>query len=758
MDESHILALDLQKRFLTNPRAVSGCDGFEGAWEEAAELGLLLALAPDELGGLGTNGDFRFSYFQQRGELLGSMEFGPSQACVWSIFAAVGREDLTDALGAGTCRVAVPTFGEGPGSFPQAQRLAASPASDGFLAASGRFDVMRGAPVATHFLLPAWIEPACDPALILLPSDHPGLRIAPFKLVDGARAGTLELESAPIGPEAILARGEAAEALWIAGSDAMATATAAEAVGVMQAMLDQSVAFISQRKQFGQTIGSFQAIQHRAAEMLVEVALARALTLAACRNPADAMLVSGAKARANIALQGVADSAVQFHGGIGTTEELPLSKYFRRAMTLRAESGSREEHHSRVEAIVEGQLARDGARESAMAGAGDPSLDAFRTEVCGFLDRALTPRLRELADRQTGTFAEPGLAREWHRILHGQGWIAPHWPVEFGGTGWSAQQRLAFERECALANAPLLPAMGINMCGPVLIGHGTDEQKARFLPRILSGEDLWCQGYSEPGAGSDLASLRTRAVGDGDEYVIDGTKIWTTFAHAADWMFLLARTDPEVKPQAGISFFLVPMDAPGITVTPILSMSGEHEVNQVFLDGVRIPAANRVGAENQGWAVAKYLLEFERGGVAATARTLRVIGLLRRLAKERGGLPPALLHRYCALEVEIAATEAMQQDMMAAIDSGQSVGNTNASILKLKASQLYQAASQLFLDSVGDWGLVDQTGSLFGTGPHVGPASAQTAAARFMNSKALSIFGGSSEIQKTILARSALRL
>lgn len=388
----------------------------------------------------------------------------------------------------------------------------------------------------------------------------------------------------------------------------------------------------------------------------------------------------------------------------------------------------------------------------------DSALDAFRAEVRAFLDRALTPELRAQADRQTGTFAEPALAQRWHEILFRQGWAAPAWPREFGGPGWTATQKIIFERECALANAPMLPAMGVSMCGPVLIGHGSEEQKARFLPRILSGEDRWCQGYSEPGAGSDLASLKTRARREGDEYVIDGTKIWTTFAHVSNWMFLLARTDPDARPQAGITFLLVPMDARGITVTPIRSMSGEHEVNQVFLDNVRIPVGNRVGEENQGWTVAKYLLEFERGGVAATGRTLRVVGLLRRMAQESGGLPPSLLRRYAALEIDIQATEYTQQRMLAAIDSGQSVGNANASILKLKASQLYQVASQLFLDAVGEWGLVDQASALYEGGAAVGPDYCLTAAARFMNSKAMSIFGGASEVQKTILARGTLGL
>lgn len=388
-----------------------------------------------------------------------------------------------------------------------------------------------------------------------------------------------------------------------------------------------------------------------------------------------------------------------------------------------------------------------------------PSADeTFRQEVRAFLNKALTPELRAECDRQTGTFAEPDLAMRWHRILYQQGWIAPSWPAEYGGPGWTARQRLIFERECALANAPFLPAMGINMCGPVLIGHGTEAQKQRFLPAILSGEHVWCQGYSEPGAGSDLASLKTRATRDGDDYVIEGTKIWTTFAHAANWMFLLARTDPAAKPQRGISFFLVPMDSPGITVTPILSMSGEHEVNQVFLDNVRVPAECRVGEENAGWTVAKYLLEFERGGGAATARTLRVTGLLERLARELGGLPPAIMRSFAELEIEIRATEETQERMLAQLEAGQSVGNANASILKLKASELYQHASRLFMEAVGEWGLVDQRDALFAGGESAGPALAVTAAARLMNSRALSIFGGSSEIQKAILAKQALQL
>jgi alkylation response protein AidB-like acyl-CoA dehydrogenase len=288
--------------------------------------------------------------------------------------------------------------------------------------------------------------------------------------------------------------------------------------------------------------------------------------------------------------------------------------------------------------------------------------------------------------------------------------------------------------------------------------YGTVDQKNFFLPRILSGEHFWCQGYSEPDSGSDLASIRTRAIRDGDAYIVNGSKIWTTYAHVANWIFLLVKTDTSVKPQRGITFLLVRMDCPGIRIAPIRSMSGEHEVNQVFFDEVRVPLEHRIGAENQGWTVAKYLLEFERGGTSATARALRVLTLIHRLAREQGGLDPEVLRRLATLQIELDATEWTQRRMLEVSETGSSVGNQNSSLLKLKASELYQCASMLFLDALGTWGLVDQRAALNNGGPAIGPSLALTGAARYLNSRAASIFGGSSEIQRSIIAKQALGL
>jgi len=244
---------------------------------------------------------------------------------------------------------------------------------------------------------------------------------------------------------------------------------------------------------------------------------------------------------------------------------------------------------------------------------------AFRDEVRAFLKENLTDDLKAHARLTPGILADQDLRVEWLKRLHKRGWAAPSWPKEYGGAGFNVMQRFIWASECAAAGAPVSSNMGLSMVGPTLMGHGTDEQKAYYLPRILDGTDWWCQGYSEPGSGSDLASLQCRATSDGDDYIVNGTKLWTTGAHQSNKMFCLVRTDPNAaKKQEGISFILIDeFPAKGIKIDPIITLAGDHEVNQVFFDDVRVPKKNRVGAENNGWTVAKYLLEFERGGAAA---------------------------------------------------------------------------------------------------------------------------------------------
>lgn len=392
---------------------------------------------------------------------------------------------------------------------------------------------------------------------------------------------------------------------------------------------------------------------------------------------------------------------------------------------------------------------------------------AFRDEVRDFLATSLPDRLRDGARRTPGVFVEPDIGLEWQRILHEKGWLAYHWPKEDGGTGWTPTQRFLFEKESGLAGAPSLSVLGLRLVGPVICAFGTPEQKARFLPRILSGEDYWCQGYSEPGSGSDLASLKTRARLEGDRYVINGSKIWTTHAHHANWMFALVRTNPDVKKQAGISFLLVPMDQPGVEVAPIVSMSGDHEVNQVFLTDATTGVENRIGEEGQGWTIAKFLLENERGGSSFAPRLLRTIDELAELAAEAPsgvngalGHDPRLQARLARARLEAEALEVTELRILADLAKGRAPG-PQTSLVKLLSSNLSQEVDALRLDIYGYDALqLPFERPLYGNeAPEaVGSEGAQIALGRYLNNRAATIYGGSNEVQKNIIAKSVLGL
>lgn len=393
-----------------------------------------------------------------------------------------------------------------------------------------------------------------------------------------------------------------------------------------------------------------------------------------------------------------------------------------------------------------------------------PQDNRFREQVRAFLDTALDDDLRRGADRCGSLFQDYATNIRWHRILHRQGWVAPAWPARFGGPGWTVVQRYLFQAECAAAGAPALAPMGLGMCGPVLMGHGTEAQQAHYLPRILSGEDYWCQGYSEPGSGSDLASLSLRAVRDGDHYVLNGTKIWTTHAQHASHMFLLARTDPETRPQAGITFLLLDMSSPGISVEPIIFSSGDHEVNSVFFDDVRVPVSQRVGAENDGWTVAKYLLEFERGGGGA-ARLEALLARIRRLAAETptdgGSLldDGAFRQRLDRAAITLDAVRMSEFRILSALSQGGSPGPAS-SILKTSSAALNQHLTELALEVAGIWGLPHQPEARLPDASiePVGPEAAVTATARYLNTRAVSIAGGTDEVQRNIVAKLVLGL
>jgi hypothetical protein len=383
---------------------------------------------------------------------------------------------------------------------------------------------------------------------------------------------------------------------------------------------------------------------------------------------------------------------------------------------------------------------------------------AFRDEARAWLRLHLPGGLRDKVIRYAPLERDDLLA--WHRILADQGWIAPAWPRDWGGTGWSVVQRYIFEEECGYAGAPPLLPFGLMMCAPVLLKFGTDAQRERFLPRIYRGDDFWCQGYSEPGAGSDLASLRTSAVRRGDRYVVNGQKIWTTLAHMADWMFCLVRTDASAeRKQDGITFLLIDMRTRGITVRPLMLMDGHHEVNEVFFDDVEVPVDQRVHDEGKGWTVAKYLLGYERMNTARIGTSRRELAQLKRFAasQQRDGRPliddPRFRDRLSRLEIELTALAITNLRFLDRLRGGRAPG-AEVSMLKIKGTEIQQALTELMLEAAGPRAFALERAD--GGAPDDPTLAAL--ARRYCNMRKTTIYAGSNEIQRNIIAKQALGL
>jgi len=387
----------------------------------------------------------------------------------------------------------------------------------------------------------------------------------------------------------------------------------------------------------------------------------------------------------------------------------------------------------------------------------------FQKEVKEFLDVNLPQHLIEQAKRTTAVFPDKEVALEWQSILDKKGWLVPSWPEEYGGTNWNPAQKYIFSLECANAGAPSLIPMGLNMLGPVLIGYGTQEQKDFYLPRIISGEDYWCQGYSEPGSGSDLASLKCKAEIKDDKYIINGTKIWTTHAHFANKIFCLVRTDNSTKPQQGITFLLIDMEQDGVNVEPIIMLSGDHDVNQVVFNDAEASIDQRIGNEGEGWTVAKYLLEFERGGSSASARSFKAINLAKSLAEEiiDDDEPllanPAYIKRISELELRAQSLQYTELRTLSSMKKGGSPG-PESSMSKNLATDLQQEITEITLDIIGYFGIPKHDNTLGNNEAPVGSEKFITQAGRYQNSRAASIYGGSREIQKNIIAKAVLGL
>ena len=772
LNEEQTLLRDSVARWVADQIATGAAVGVRERWATMAGFGWLGMTLPVEHDGLGQG-------LAEACVLTEALGAGPI-ATPYLEAILIAAESLAQAGTPEQCARWLPAMGEGRclmvPAFQEAGRAArggaavtATREAQGWRL-EGCKSVVPAGDAADAWLVSARAasDGSGEPLYFVVPRDTPGVAVEPFASIDGVGACALRFDAVRLPDDCRLPDGAAA-AVERACQQA-AVASCAEAVGAMQAMLSATVAYTRTREQFGKPLATNQVLRHRMADMAIACEESRSLVFATIdrlaradrQDDAQGRALAAATVRAKVAAAArrIAEEAIQLHGGMGVTEELNMGRYLRRMLALDAVHGSGERElrrHATLRNSARGIDEVDDQADGEPLPFDEPGLDAFRTEVRSFLLQQLEPELVRASRLNTSVFSDKEIGLRWHRKLHARGWIAPSWPVEHGGTGWTLAQRWVFETECAVAGAPSVSPLGLRMAGPVIMRFGTPEQKAHYLPRILSGDDYWCQGYSEPGSGSDLASLKTRAVRDGDHYVINGSKIWTTHAHVANRMFALVRTgDAETRKHEGISFLLIEMDTPGITVRPIRSASGDHEVNQVFFDDVRVPVSCRVGDEGQGWTIAKYLLEFERGGAISAGRLRAALARLARLLPENALDDPDVSLALSAIEVDIRALEATELRVMSSLRTGQNPGSIS-SLLKLRWSEIHQSITRLGVRLLGADALVWETiRPLHEADEAPLDEDARPIVAGYLNARAYTIFGGTSEIQREIIARETI--
>jgi alkylation response protein AidB-like acyl-CoA dehydrogenase len=590
--------------------------------------------------------------------------------------------------------------------------------------------------------------------LVWLPAGLAGIGLEQVACVDGSVICALTFDKVRIPRTNELTSGDAARSAVQIANDTARIAQGAELLGIVRRTFAITVEHLKTRQQFGKPIGSFQALQHRAVDGYVQLelsaaSLSEALDAAEDSSGNFSAAASRVKARCAHAAMMVTRMAIQFHGAMGYTDECDVSLYFKRTLHLSGWLGNAASNRKRYfawqsrPAVVEAvstvnEFPRDADWEKM------PEAE-FREMVRSFFVQKFPQHLRNVPRR-----VHWHEIKEWYITLSLQGWVAPAWPKKFGGMGLPPDKLLAYIEEQEQYGVARAPDMGVVMIGPLLIQRGSDEQRTKFLPKILSGENVWCQGYSEPGAGSDLASLRTEAIIDGDHFVVTGQKIWTTLAQDATHMFALVRTDKTAKKQAGISFILIDLATPGITIRPIKDIGGDAEFCEVFFDQVRVPCENLVGELNQGWTIAKALLGFERIFLGSPKQSRYALGQLTALADTRKLFDSeAFVARYVELQLDVADLSAAYTYFAEFVKRSEPLP-TSVSMLKIWAAETYQRISTMIVEAADDHGGSGLT-SDFGNGSINVPAL-------MFSCLAATIYGGSSEIQRNIIAKNVLGL
>ena len=733
--------------------------GFErSAWQEIANAGWLGILVAEQDGGLGLGMREMAAIAEEVGQRLlpePLIAAGVQLALVLSgASQSALRSVLLEQLVAGELVGGV-AWQEQLGQLQLHQGLSTTALEQGdSLRLNGVKKFVTPASGATGWVVSAKL--AEQPILVWVPADLAGLTHVDQRAVDGSILCTLSLENVLLPKSHLLLQGPEVLKLVDQANDAARIIQAAELLGVMRRALALTLEYLQTRKQFGKLIGSFQALKHRVVDGYIQVELSSACLgdvlsqLEAGR--AYSALASRAKARCAHAALLMTRMAIQMHGAMGYTDECDVGLYFKRALALTSWLGNVESHRQRY--FTQGAALSAQALVKPVTGVTvfpkDADWDAmpepeFRQMLQSFYAKNYPEHMRHVPHR-----LRLNEIKDWTMTLSEQGWIAPSWPKKFGGMGLPPGKMIAYVEEQEQFGVARAPDMGVVMIGPLLIQRGSLEQQQKFLPKIIANEHVWCQGYSEPGAGSDLAALRTEAVLDGNEFVVNGQKIWTTLAQDATHMFALVRTDKDAKKQSGISFLLIDLSIPGITIRPIQNISGQKEFCEVFFDNVRVPAENLVGQINEGWTIAKALLGFERIFLGSPKQSRYALSQLTGLAESLDLFSNAVFaSRYAELMLDTADQVAAYTHYAEMVKRGETLP-PSVSLLKIWGTDTYQRICALLVESAQEHGATGHTTD-FG-------AEGLDASAILFHAIPSTIYGGSTEIQKEIIAKHVLRL
>ncbi len=634
----------------------------------------------------------------------------------------------------------------------------AEPGPAGFIL-NGSNDCVPMARSASGFLVPAFLD--AQIALFWVPAESEGLNIESRLLADNTSHAKTSYTNIQLTQNLLLGRGDAVAQALACAIDHSHVLTAAYLCGLMGQALEVTLEYLRTRKQFGRTIGSFQALQHRSVDLFIRRELAAAVVgealvcLAQNTDPRErAILASRAKYRAADAALTITRAAIQMHGAIGFTYECDIGHFLNSAMVLCSRRGNVAWHLRKLGDLVntssavdelDGQQHLEQTTEVTGGNWNDLADGDFRQLVRKWFEQEYPAALRYPPRRLHWPEIKP-----WYLKLSRKGWLAPNWPVEFGGMGLSPSKFLIFIEEQERWGVARAPDMGITMIGPLLIAHGNPEQRAEYLPKILSGENVWCQGYSEPNAGSDLASLQCEAILDGDEFIVNGQKTWTTLAQDATHIFLLVRTDKTVKHQAGISFLLLDLSTPGISIRPIRNLAGDEEFCEVFFDDVRVPVENLVGELNAGWGIAKALLSFERIFLGSPKQSQYALQRLQSIAIGTDLFEDASFKdRFTQLKLDTLDLESVYAQFAEIVRKGGTLG-PDVSLLKIWATETFARLSELMLEAAGEIG-AERGDLVFGSG-------SANILSQFYTARPATIYGGSNEIQRNIIAKHVLKL